>query len=151
MVDSSNSVNHDQVQVLSDLPVVGIEPETSQSFHLETLFNETPTSIAPWVTHGLYKEFSLRFSVGSWVQHETPEEGWKILLLKLCKYNNEDEGNSPNILSKKKKKKKEMKSVTWVWNLNNAVCISLLRKNFWGKTFEKGTNTSLILSAMCKL
>ena len=46
-VDSSNSVNHDQVQVLSFskysllfLPVVGIEPATSRWFHLEALSNQ---------------------------------------------------------------------------------------------------------------
>ena len=38
---------------------------------------------------GLNEGFSSRFCVGSWVGHETPE----------C--NNEDEDNSPNILSNK--------------------------------------------------
>ena len=48
-VDCSNSVNHDQVQVLSYrkysllfLPVVGIEPVTSRWFHSEAFSNQTP-------------------------------------------------------------------------------------------------------------
>ena len=47
-VDFSNSVNHDQVQVLSYskfsklfLPVVGIKLATFRLFHMEVLFNQT--------------------------------------------------------------------------------------------------------------
>ena len=48
-VDCYNSVNDDQVQVLSHskhflifLPVVGIEPATTRWFNLKTLYNQTP-------------------------------------------------------------------------------------------------------------
>ena len=43
---------------------------------------------------------SLRMCVGSWVQHETPEEGHRKYQLKHCEYNNENE-DSANILSDK--------------------------------------------------
>ena len=48
-IDSSNSVNYDQVQALSYnkyyllfLPVVGIEPAMFRWFHSEALSNQTP-------------------------------------------------------------------------------------------------------------
>ena len=50
---------------------------------------------------GLKKEFNLRFCVGSWVQHETPEESWRIHQPKYCEYNNKDEDYSPNTLNDK--------------------------------------------------
>ena len=53
--------------------------------------------------HGSNKEFSLRFCVGSRVQHETPEEGQQTYWLKHYEYNNKDENNSLNILSDEKK------------------------------------------------
>ena len=49
-------------------------------------------------TCGSNKEFSLRFSGDSRVQHETPEEVQRTYWLKCC-YNNKDEVNSLNILS----------------------------------------------------
>ena len=48
---------------------------------------------------GLNEGFSLRFSVGSQLSHNTPEEGQRVYWLKHCEYYNED--NSPNILSDK--------------------------------------------------
>ena len=62
------------------------------------MFNEIRT-IYP---HGLNKGFSSRFSVGSRVRHETPEEDQRIHRPKRCKHNNEDEDLSPNILSNKR-------------------------------------------------
>ena len=53
-------------------------------------------------TRRLNKGFSSRFCVGSQVRNE---EGQGTYRLKRCDYNNKDEDNSPNILSKKKKKK----------------------------------------------
>ena len=51
--------------------------------------------------HGLGKKhFSLKFCVGSQVQHETLEEGQRMHRLKCCEYNNEDENNSPKIVIK---------------------------------------------------
>ena len=47
------------------------------------------------------KGFSSRFYVGSWVRHETPEEGRRTYHSKRGECNNEDEVNSPNILSDK--------------------------------------------------
>ena len=52
---------------------------------------------------GVNKEFSSKFSVGSWVQHGTHEEGRRTYQLKHCEYNDEDEDNSPNIPSDKKR------------------------------------------------
>ena len=54
------------------------------------------TTIYP---HGLNK--SSKFCVGSQVQHKTLEEGQRMHRLKYCRYNNEDEDNSPNIISDK--------------------------------------------------
>ena len=51
--------------------------------------------------HGLNKELSWKFCVGSQVCHETPEEGQRIYQPKCCEYNNKDEDNSPNVLSDK--------------------------------------------------
>ena len=48
-------------------------------------------------SYELDKGFSSRFCVGSWVWHG---EGWRTYQPK-CVYNNEDELNSPNILSDK--------------------------------------------------
>ena len=39
------------------------------------------------------------FYVGSWVQYETPEEGWRTYHPKYSEYIIKDEDNSPNILS----------------------------------------------------
>ena len=73
-VDCSNSVNHDQVQVLSYskysllfLPVVGIEPATSQMISLGSTFQPNALSPAPCVLAMLlssYKGFSSRFLCG---------------------------------------------------------------------------------------
>ena len=52
-------------------------------------------------SRGLNEGFSSKFSIGSHVQYEMPEEGQRIYWLKHCKYNNEDEDYSPNILSDK--------------------------------------------------
>ena len=52
-------------------------------------------------SYGLNKEFGSRFYVGSWVQQDTSEDSWRIYQPKCCEYNNEDEDNSPNILSEK--------------------------------------------------
>ena len=49
---------------------------------------------------GSNKGFSSRFYVDSWVRHETLEEGRRTYRTKLFVYNNEDEINSLNILSK---------------------------------------------------
>ena len=43
----------------------------------------------------------MTFCVGSQVQHQTPEEGWRMCHSKHCEYINEDEDNSPNTLSNK--------------------------------------------------
>ena len=48
-----------------------------------------------------HKGFCLRFCVGSKVWHETPEKGRRVYQPKCCKYNNEDEVNSPKILTDK--------------------------------------------------
>ena len=50
---------------------------------------------------GLNKEFGSKFHVGSQVWQETPEEGWRMHLLKCCEYNNKDVENSPKTLSDK--------------------------------------------------
>ena len=50
---------------------------------------------------GLNKGFTLRFCVGSRVQHEAPNEGRRTYCPKRCEYNNDDEGNIPNILRDK--------------------------------------------------
>ena len=55
---------------------------------LRSTFNQTPIL------------FGLKFHVGSWVWHETPEEDWRTQWAK-CKYNNEDEDNNPNTLNDK--------------------------------------------------
>ena len=47
----------------------------------------------------VYKEFSLRFSVGPRVLHEVTDEGRIANRPKRCEYNNEDKDNNPNILS----------------------------------------------------
>ena len=52
-------------------------------------------------TRSIFKRGATRFSEGSWVQHETPEEGRRTYQPKLWQYNNEDEGNSPNIQTDK--------------------------------------------------
>ena len=49
----------------------------------------------------LNKGFSSKFCVGSWVWHETPEEGRSMHQLK-CEYTNKDEDISLNILTDKK-------------------------------------------------
>ena len=46
--------------------------------------------------NGLNKGFSGKLCMGSWVWHETPEEGWRMHPPKHCKHNNEDEDNSSN-------------------------------------------------------
>ena len=51
---------------------------------------------------GLNKGFGSNFCVGNQVWFETPEEGWRMHQPKHYEYNNEDEDNSPNILSDKK-------------------------------------------------
>ena len=51
---------------------------------------------------GLNKGFILRFCIGSWVQHETPEKVWSRYQPKCYQYNNEDEDNCPNFLSDEK-------------------------------------------------
>ena len=61
------------------------------------VLEQNPT---PPLPGGLNKRFSSRSYVGSWIWHETPEEGRRTHLPK-CKYNNEDETNSVNILSDK--------------------------------------------------
>ena len=53
---------------------------------------------------GSNKGFSLRFCVGTHVQHETPEEGQRTYQLKH--YNNKNEVSNPNILNDTRKKKK---------------------------------------------
>ena len=63
---------------------------------MNTYFNLT---LIP--SHGLNNKFSLRFFVGSKVQYETPEEGWRTYQPKRCEYNNKDVVNSLNILSDK--------------------------------------------------
>ena len=55
---------------------------------------------------GLNNGFGSKFSIGSQVWQEVPEESWRIYQLKQCEYNNKDEDNSPNTLNDKKKKKK---------------------------------------------
>ena len=45
------------------------------------------------------KRFNSRFCLGSLVRHETPEESRRSHLPKLCDYDNDDEINSPNIIS----------------------------------------------------
>ena len=49
----------------------------------------------------LIKEFGSKFHVGSWVQHETPEDSWRTHQLKHCEYNNKDEDNRQNMLNDK--------------------------------------------------
>ena len=51
--------------------------------------------------HGLNKEFSLKFSVDSWVWQETPENDWRTHQLK-CEYNSKKEDNSQNTTNDKK-------------------------------------------------
>ena len=51
---------------------------------------------------GLNKGFSLKFCVGSRVRYQTFYESRRAYLPKRCECNNEDENNSPNILSIKK-------------------------------------------------
>ena len=51
---------------------------------------------------GLNKGFSSKFFLSSRVRHDTPEEGRRVYRPKRCMHNNEDEDNSPNILSDKK-------------------------------------------------
>ena len=50
---------------------------------------------------GLDKRFGSKFCVGSQVQHETLEEGWRMNWPKRCEYNNKDEDNSQNTLNDK--------------------------------------------------
>ena len=51
--------------------------------------------------HGLNKWFSSKFCVSSGLQHETPEEGWRMHWPKRWEYNNKKEDDSFNILSDK--------------------------------------------------
>ena len=51
--------------------------------------------------YGLREGFSSKFCVGSWFRHDTPEESQRVYRPKLSEYNNEDENNTPNILSNK--------------------------------------------------
>ena len=57
-------------------------------------------------SYGLNKGFGSKFCVGSQVQHEAPEEGWRSHRPKYCEYNNKDEDNSPNRVNDKKKEQK---------------------------------------------
>ena len=57
----------------------------------------------------LNKWFSLRYCVGFWVWHETPEKDRGTYQPKHCEYNNEDKDNSPNILSDKNYKTSSQK------------------------------------------
>ena len=49
----------------------------------------------------LNKGCGLKFHVGSRVQQETLEEGWRTYQLKRCEYNDKD--NSPKTLNNKNK------------------------------------------------
>ena len=51
--------------------------------------------------NGLNNGFSSKFCVSSQVWHDIPKEGWRTHWQKPYEYNNEDEDNSPNILSDK--------------------------------------------------
>ena len=80
-------------------------------YYLSKFLNETwsflslrifvVNGIRTMYSSGLIKGFSSKFCMGSYVQNETPEEGWRMHQLKRCVYNNEDEDNSLNILSDK--------------------------------------------------
>ena len=110
-VDCSNSINHDQVQVLSYslyslivIPIIGIEPATSRWFHSKApskhLYSVMINRIGTVYPCGSNKGFSSKFCVDSQVWHERPEEGRRTSQSKHCDYNNKDEVNSLNILSK---------------------------------------------------
>ena len=63
----------------------------------------------------LNKEFSSKFCVGSWVWHNTPEDGRRGYRLKRSEYNNENEGNCPNILSDKNYRVSSQKFMTIIF------------------------------------
>ena len=63
------------------------------------MVNRIPASNFRWLSKGR----GLKFCVGSRVQQETPEEGWRTYQLKCCEYNNKDEPNNSKTLNNKKK------------------------------------------------
>ena len=67
---------------------------------------------------GSNNRFSLRFSVDTRVQHETPEEGRKTNQPKCCDYNNKNEINSPNILSDNNTNKLQLYGFKYIQQLH---------------------------------
>ena len=89
-----------------------------------------------------YSKYSLLFLLvepaTSWVQHETPEEGWMTYQPKHCEHNNQDEINSPNILSNNNYQatSQKFKQILCVGLLVFTVCQLLLgylipKSGFW--------------------
>ena len=73
--------------------------------------------------HGLNKGCGLKFPVGSQVQQETPEEGWRTYLVKR-EYNTKYEDNRPKTLNDKNhqassKKFRQQKVNSCIRNINN--------------------------------
>ena len=90
-VDCSNSVNHNQIQILSYgyLPVVRIEPATFRWFLLEAL-NQMPISFASFVQQD------------TWCNgHKHMGEGWRTHQSKHSDYNNKNRDNSLKTLNGK--------------------------------------------------
>ena len=85
------------LEVTGSIPPTGKIRNTNYSLTLDQVIINGLRTIYPC---GLDKGFSLKFCVGSRVQHEPPEQGQKAYKPK-CEYNNEDEDNSPNILGDK--------------------------------------------------
>ena len=50
---------------------------------------------------GLNKTFGSKFCLGSQVQHEASEEGWRKHWQKHCECDNKDKENNPNTLNDK--------------------------------------------------
>ena len=65
----------------------------------------------------LNKWFSFKFSVGSQVRQETPEEGRKTYQPKHCENKNEDEENSPNI-------QRDKTSINFFLQSYNKLCLT---------------------------
>ena len=68
--------------------------------------------------HRLNKGFGSKFCVDSWVQHETPEQNWRMHWMKCCENNSKYENHNPNSLSLKisqasSQKFRQMRSVNY--------------------------------------
>ena len=101
VIDCFNSVNHNQVQVLSYCKYSMLFTSSwDWTWNLQMISLRSILIISLYPLR-LNKEFGSKFLVDSRVRHETPEEARRIQRPKRCEYEYEDNDNRPNTQNNK--------------------------------------------------